>query len=278
MQVEKGLEMTEKHLLATWYRSHAAHAIYAAEMQQLATLLPNYFGYYLVQLNGPTDAKWLHPSPIKHTMRVDESPHNGIVGFSSAVSSDFASLPFAENSIDVFLLPHTLECCAFPFEVLKETVQALMPEGYLIIVGFNPLSLWGIQQLLTGNTSDKFIKIWSIGHIRRWLTTLGCAVDECKTFTSATLPAWFTQLKLPWKKTNLDSGCLFGGLYIIVARKQVIMPTPIRWQPRLLPSIASTKRALYPTQPMHHQRHANSEERNNQTTPDSPPFDYEKKR
>jgi SAM-dependent methyltransferase len=59
---------------------------------------------------------------------------------------DFAELPFASQSLDLVVLPHVLEFAAEPHQVLREVERVLIPEGQVIICGFNPASLWGARQ------------------------------------------------------------------------------------------------------------------------------------
>jgi ubiquinone/menaquinone biosynthesis C-methylase UbiE len=69
------------------------------------------------------------------------------------VTHDFGELPFATQSLDLVVLPHVLEFAAEPHQVLREVERVLIPEGQVIICGFNPSSLWGMRQVagrLTG--------------------------------------------------------------------------------------------------------------------------------
>ncbi|MDF6651835.1 class I SAM-dependent methyltransferase, partial [Escherichia coli] len=54
----------------------------------------------------------------------------------------YDELPFASQRIDLVALPHLLEFTDDPHEVLRAVARVLMPEGRLVITGFNPLSLW----------------------------------------------------------------------------------------------------------------------------------------
>ena len=58
-----------------------------------------------------------------------------------------ASLPFASDSIDAIILPHTLELVEDPYAVLREAERVLCAEGCLMICGFNPWSGWGARRL-----------------------------------------------------------------------------------------------------------------------------------
>jgi SAM-dependent methyltransferase len=56
------------------------------------------------------------------------------------------ALPFPERSLDLVVLPHTLELARDPHLTLAEVERVLMPEGRLVILGFNAASLWGLRQ------------------------------------------------------------------------------------------------------------------------------------
>ena len=69
----------------------------------------------------------------------------------------YDELPFASQSIDLVALPHVLEFTDDPHEVLREVARVLMPEGRLIITGFNPLSLWGMRQGMRRLGTESFL-------------------------------------------------------------------------------------------------------------------------
>ena len=59
---------------------------------------------------------------------------------------EFDALPFPNASIDLVVLPHSLELARDPHQTLREVERVLVPEGRVIIAGFNPASLWGLRQ------------------------------------------------------------------------------------------------------------------------------------
>ena len=60
--------------------------------------------------------------------------------------SDLRQLPFASASLDLVVLPHVLEFLPDPHQMLREVERVLIPEGQVVIAGFNPLSLWGLRR------------------------------------------------------------------------------------------------------------------------------------
>jgi len=64
-------------------------------------------------------------------------------------------LPLASQSVDLVVLPHVLESHDHPHEVLRETERVLMPEGQVVISGFNTGSLWRLRQMFSGGTARR---------------------------------------------------------------------------------------------------------------------------
>jgi SAM-dependent methyltransferase len=102
---------------------------------------------------------------------------------------EFDALPFPDASIDLIVLPFALELARDPHQTLREVERVLVPEGRLVIIGFNPASLWGLRQR-TGRTlqamgvgrgrslflprAGDFIGYW---RLRDWMRLLGFEVQ-----------------------------------------------------------------------------------------------------
>jgi len=88
--------------------------------------------------------------------------------------ADDQALPIRSGVADLVLLPHALEFSDNPHQVLREVQRVLMPEGHIILSGFNPWSLWGGRRFL----ARKGIYPWggqfvSLPRIKDWLALLG---------------------------------------------------------------------------------------------------------
>ena len=118
-------------------------------------------------------------SPIGHKVRLSTDPR--AASRHSAVT-DPAQLPLASDSIDLVVLPHTLDLCADPRRLLREVERVLIPEGRLITVNFNPWSLWGLQRLLRRPFGREEVP-WAgnfVGYVRLsdWLSLLGMEIER----------------------------------------------------------------------------------------------------
>ncbi len=162
--------------------------------------LTDAFGYHCVQLGQPHwDAlranrmphRWLilqeHPKklPIRtdFPMKIVRNTHDAC--------AHFAALPFAENVLDAIVLPHCLDESEIPHAILSEAARTLVPEGRLLIFGFNRLSLWG----------------WGYRRLRQSLRQLHLQIDDVQLHNR-----WQT---LPWVDVAGHT------LYAVLASKKI---------------------------------------------------------
>ena len=119
----------------------------AWERARLDAAVADIFGYHALQLGLPQlDA--LHTNRMPHRWLALDQPGPVQQGFArpQALVADFSALPFASSSLDLVVLPHTLEFSADPHATLREVERVLVPEGRVVICGMNPTSLWGLKQ------------------------------------------------------------------------------------------------------------------------------------
>lgn len=57
-------------------------------------------------------------------------------------------LPLQSDSVDMIILPHILEFDAYRFQTMREVERVLKPEGSVVILNFNPWSIWVRYQYL----------------------------------------------------------------------------------------------------------------------------------
>jgi SAM-dependent methyltransferase len=98
------------------------------------------------------------------------------------IEGNTSELPFANESLDLVVLPHVLEFAADPHQILREIDRVLRPEGRLIISGFNPASLWGARQYLSRLIGNPYLprdgQFISLIRIKDWLKLLNFSLDR----------------------------------------------------------------------------------------------------
>lgn len=83
-------------------------------------------------------------------------------------------LPFASASIDLVVLPHVLEFDSNPHQVLREVERVLVPEGSVIVTGFNPFSLWGAKRYRSRYDAAPWNgRYISVPRLKDWFSLLG---------------------------------------------------------------------------------------------------------
>lgn len=219
--------------LENWLSSPQGRYVMNWERQRIDLAVADVFGYNALQL-GMSQLDLLAENRIPFHQTVGESGHTVTVD----VSCDLRQLPFAANSIDLVVLPHVLEFCDDPHQILREVERILIPEGEIVITGFNPFSLWGIRRYMPpGIQSFPWQgRYFSASRIKDWLQLLGFEVDRPE-FGCFAPPCQTQQWLHRWQRVE-PTGERFwnitGGVYLIQAVKRVhsmrlIMP---RWQDR----------------------------------------------
>ncbi|PAT43264.1 class I SAM-dependent methyltransferase [Vandammella animalimorsus] len=227
-----------------WLQTSAA-GLYVRQWQQrhYAHAVQDVFGYYALHI-GVASIAALQTSRIAHTWRLAPQWPGGDAAADLYAAPE--ALPFADNQLDLIVMPHGLELSCQPHAVLREATRTLRPEGRLIISGFNP------ARLLLGARAPRRVQPASaaIGHqrLRDWLTLLGLELQ--KQFFGCHIPnghrpQWYERLAWidRWLQDRLP---VFSGVYFIVAVKKVHGARLIgpQWRPQPASAAAT---ALQPT-------------------------------
>jgi SAM-dependent methyltransferase len=139
--------------LAQWLATPAGRYLLAWEQHHLDLAVADLFGFHALQVGLPElDALRANRMPHRWvgSESVEPPPAEGepMPRAAVALNLDFDALPFDSASLDLVVLPHTLEMARDPHQTLREVERVLVPEGRVVIVGFNPASLWGLRQTL----------------------------------------------------------------------------------------------------------------------------------
>ena len=129
-----------------WYQSPLGREVAAQEAACLEGMLEGIFGHYLLQVGGAAGfGEVVAASPIRHRILLPAAVHRAELGMQIVASPEH--LPVASDSLDAVLLAHSLDFAPDPRQVLREAERVLIPEGRLLILGFNALSPWGLWSL-----------------------------------------------------------------------------------------------------------------------------------
>lgn len=236
--------------LGLWLRTPPGRYLLGWEQERLDEAVVDIFGFHALQVGLPeidalrsnrmphrwvaSDSLWdgepTDPSPVPE----DGSTPGTVARAPVTLHCEHDALPFADQALDLVVLPHTLEQAADPHRTLAEVARVLRPEGRLVIVGLNPVSLWGMRQRLgrarlklPGRQrslflprAGEFIGYW---RARDWLRLLGFEIESGR-FGCWRPPiasqrwldrfGWMDRVGSHWWP-------VFGAVYCLVAVKRV---------------------------------------------------------
>jgi len=213
--------------LTDWWQSPPGQYVLAWEQARVDAMVADIFGYYAWQF-GMTALDGLRENRITFKGYLDAAapPAAARQRWHGCVAALPEALPFEANSVDLLVLPHVLETSAEPHQVLREAERVLVPEGRVVITGFNPWSLWGARELLPG------VGPWlppplgrqvSVARLKDWFKLLaleidwgrfGCYAPPCQT------EKWLKRWQF-MEKAGERWWAVAGAVYVVSAVKRV---------------------------------------------------------
>lgn len=255
--IKPALAFRQPTLPKSWHELPAGNQILAGIEHELDAWLAKFFGYHFLKIGALSSQINTDKSPIKHQVNIAVDP------YPKGVVADIDDLPFLEHSVDVCLLCHALEFSLDPHHVIRETNRVLIPNGYMVISGYNPFSMAGLNKLLPYRRqrfpwNERF---FSPNRVKDWLHLMGYEIltdqrffidhiqlemqvnnnvenhnieeSESKNTKRAEADSPNVLVRYWQKLMNRYFTC-FGSAYVIVAKKRRHPLTPIKpkWQLR----------------------------------------------
>lgn len=129
------MEISKK--LEEWFDMPHGKTIAQWEAEKTSTIVGNTFGFVAIQLGMPF-IHYLESSRMRSTVILTEESKPYHANHHLCLCPNFATLPFQNNSVDLAILPHTLEYCTHPQRILAEIDRILVHDGRVVILGFTP--------------------------------------------------------------------------------------------------------------------------------------------
>ena len=211
----------ENSNLAGWLATPQGRYVLDWELEQIENAIEDVFGYRAAQLGLPgIDCLRGNRIPFRFTAALEPG---------GALTADALQLPLASHSLDLLVLPHVLEFSPDPHQVLREAGRVLMPDGQIVIAGFNPLSLWGLRQSMPWRARRRPGCPWDgnfIGllRIKDWLQLLGFELNGGKFGCYAPPFAsekWLQRLAF-MERAGARWWPIAGGVYVVRAIKRTL--------------------------------------------------------
>lgn len=215
--------------LRDWASSSSGRSLIESEATQLAAVLPTLYGPTIVQLGAPCLRRFLESSEA--VTKILACSRDGQASDQPAAVTRPEALPFDARSVNQVLLPHVLEFSDDPHQVLREVSRVLVPEGHAVILGFNPLSSWGLFRLFQHRRRAPWNgRFYRLSRVRDWLSVLGFETVSGRMLYFRP-PA--NSVRLRSRLSFLEQAGdrwwpMFAGVYLLVARKRELGMTPLR--------------------------------------------------
>jgi SAM-dependent methyltransferase len=129
-------------------------------------------------------------------------------------------LPFVDDAFDLVLLRHALEVSPVASDLLVDAIRVLAPGGVLALAGVHPASTW--SPWLRWRTRGRSLRLqWPL-RLRQTLRHEGLRIELAQRVGRG-WPGLPSSGSVP--------GNTLGGGYVLIARKQRRLVTPLRIKP-----------------------------------------------
>ena len=218
--------------LNRWLNRWPGRALARLEYSELRRAMRDLRGHQRVIDGKVLDAAKLTPAgEFKHDFQLSHAR-----GADGAAVGEAHLMPLQADSVNTLVLPHSLELSTDPHAVIREAHRVLVPEGHLVISGFNPWSLTGLAKAASRRRSMPWSATWvSAGRIQDWMALLGFEMVNARHEWLRRASGWFVGASESWQLPGGQPAIPFAsGIYVLVARKKVLWVRPIvsRWRVR----------------------------------------------
>lgn len=215
----------------TWINGHSAQLLCALEAAWLKQYLAKLQGQQLLFAGIDLAPVFIHKLLRTHGFRMGLTWQRDCIDCHAYMQDN--NWPLADCSVDIVVLQHALDFSQSPHQMLKEAARVLVPNGYLIIMGFNPHSVWGVVRAakLFSSKLPWVLNPISVGRMRDWLTLVDMRV-ETVDMQAHIWPSCLLGEALSLRINNLlaKQNWLPASTYSCMARKTIAGVTPIREQ------------------------------------------------
>lgn len=210
-----------------WLDTPLGRSLLESEIAELERVISQFFGFHLLQIGDWGPLHGVREKALsRQTALLSSRPGSAV-----QIVSEPAQLAIGSDSIDGVILPHTLEFNTEPHHVLREAERVLAGEGKLVILGFNPYSLWGARRLFGTRRFLPGLKhMISRRRICDWLSLLGFEPLESRNlfYRAPVNHRLILERTGAYEKFGARFGGFMSGVYMVMAKKCVYSALPPR--------------------------------------------------
>ena len=233
---------TAQTALRDWYATPLGQEVHAQVAGAIERLLRDRYALHCLQLGGTRyGVDLLAGRALIHRIHM---PGDG----ADSMRAEPTALPLATASIDLVVLCHALEFNATPHALLREVDRVLALDGQVLVVGFNPWSLFGVRSLIARKRMPWCGHFYGPGRVADWFGLLGWRPRARESVWFGP-PVQRDGVRRRLRRLDLAGRWLpgQGGIYLMLAEKHSIPFTPVPLR-RLRADKPVVGRAVRPTQ------------------------------
>lgn len=257
--VEKSVSDSGFATTHAWLGTPLGQALLGVEARLIEEALDGVFGEECLQLGV-----WGEPKAFLRFARTQRTacvanPPNSAADEPPSAFGRMHRLPIATDSIDVLILPHTLDFSERQHEILREVHRVLRSDGHLVVLGFKPGGIWGLRRLIPGaglppNTNH----LVGDRQLSDWLKLLDLNIHGVTRYffkwPITGVPVSGSQL---WEQRGRRWWPELAACYMLTAQKRMYTLTPVKQPWRSRPKVVgglvepSTRVARIPVDDSH---------------------------
>ena len=219
-------------VLADWFTGPLGTMLLEQERAIVERSLECAFGLHCLQVGSwGAPETFLSLARTRRTALIASSS-----GAGAALVAEPSALALQSDSVDVMLLPHTLEFASEPHEVLREVARVLTGEGELFVLGFEPLGGWSLRNRFTrGGFPPGIERTIPAQRLADWLKLTGFEVGSTERFLYVPPLASLRSGRAAglFERIGRRAWPRLSGAYLLRARKRVYSMTPVRLRSRV---------------------------------------------
>ena len=177
--------------MGLWFMGRSGRHLLNAERRIVEHSISRFFGYHQLELLLRADTALGGKSLLGHRILavpelaedcLDQSAMSGkrkSTETEGLLLCEPDELPLASDSIDLVILHHTLDATTQPHQTLREACRVLRSGGHIVIVGFNPVSIWGLRRFLNRDKNLSWpTRFLSASRLEDWLSLLDFQLQD----------------------------------------------------------------------------------------------------
>jgi SAM-dependent methyltransferase len=219
------------HEASRWLQTPPGEALLGLEARLAEEVLDGVFGEETLQIGLWGESRsFLRFARTQRRCLVTDALPDGEANRDRVIVGELHRLPFASDSIDSVILPHSLDYSAWPHAILREVHRVLRADGHLLLLGFRPGGLWGLRRLIPGaamppGTED----LYSDRRLKDWLRLLDMRILSSRGyFFRWPLPGGRNTSSAKWEQLGQRWWSELSACYMLSAQKRINTLTPVR--------------------------------------------------